>query len=183
MSHLPRASWASAAARFTGAWRSMDFRRKFEFGLAWRTILLIGSILLIAKAATTPGVRAGLIVAALVGIFAIASLWNFIRRTNFLVSRFIESVRFEDYSQRFSDPSGGGFDVLGDTLDNALRGLQARHTQESAEGRYLAAILDDSPSALLTLDDSGRVEMLNKTARQLFVRGPLHRIGDLEALG
>ena len=91
----------------------MDFRRKFEFGLAWRTILLIGSILLIAVAATTPGVRAGLVVAALVGIVALASLWDFIRRTNFLVSRFIESVRFEDYSQRFSDPSGGGFDVLG----------------------------------------------------------------------
>jgi hypothetical protein len=44
----------------------MDFRRKFEFGLAWRTILLIGAILLIAKAAATPGVRAGLVVAAIV---------------------------------------------------------------------------------------------------------------------
>ncbi len=91
----------------------MDFRRKFEFGLAWRTILLIGSILLIAVAATTPGVRAGLVVAALVGIFALASLWDFIRRTNFLVSRFIESVRFEDYSQRFSDPSAAGSTCLG----------------------------------------------------------------------
>src|SRR3954453_14520462 len=183
MSHLPRASWASAAARFTGAWRSMDFRRKFEFGLAWRTILLIGSILLIAKAATTPGVRAGLIVAELVGIFAIASLWNFIRRTNFLVSRFIESVRFEDYSQRFSDPSGGGFDVLGATLDQALKTLQARHTQESAEARYLAAIVDDSPSALLTVDRDGRVAILNKAARQLFARLPLNRLEDLEVLG
>ena len=65
----------------------MDFRRKFEVGLAWRTLLLIATILLIAKAAATPGVRAGLIVAALVGVAALASLWNFIRRTNFLVSR------------------------------------------------------------------------------------------------
>ena len=130
----------------------MDFRRKFEFGLAWRTILLIGAILLIAKAAATPGVRAGLVVAAIVGIIALGSLWNFIRRTNFLVSRFIESVRFEDYSQRFSDPSGGGFDVLGQTLDQALKTLQARHTQESAESRYLGAIVDDAPSALLTID-------------------------------
>ena len=161
----------------------MDFRRKFEFGLAWRTLLLIGAILLIAKAATTPGVRAGLIVAALVGVVALASLWNFIRRTNFLVSRFVESVRFEDYSQRFSDPSGGGFDVLGQTLDNALKTLQARHTQESAEGRYLSAIVDDAPSALLAVDQDGRVEILNKAARQLFARHPMHRIEDLEELG
>jgi signal transduction histidine kinase len=161
----------------------MDFRRKFEFGLAWRTLLLIGAILLVGKAAATPGVRAGLIVAVIIGLVALASLWNFIRRTNFLVSRFIESVRFEDYSQRFSDPSGGGFDVLGQTLDQALKTLQARHTRESAEARYLAAIVDDAPSALLTIDEGGRVEMLNKAARQLFARQPLHRVEDLDGLG
>jgi nitrogen fixation/metabolism regulation signal transduction histidine kinase len=131
----------------------------------------------------TPGLRAGRIVAALVAFFALTSLWNFIRRTNFQVSRFIESVRFEDYSQRFSDPSGAGFDVLGDALDVALKSLQARHMKESAEARYLAAILDDSPSALLTIDGNGRVELLNKAARQLFTHQPLHAIGDFDALG
>ncbi len=161
----------------------MDFRRKFEFGLAWRTILLIGAVLIVSWAAATPGVRAGLVVAALMAVAAFASLWNFIRRTNFLVSRFIESVRFEDYSQRFSDPSGGGFDVLGQTLDNALKALQARHTEESAEARYLSAIVDDAPSALLTLDEGGRVEMLNKSARQIFARQPIHNVRDLDALG
>ena len=161
----------------------MDFRRKFEFGLAWRTILFVGSVLLVIKAAQTPGVRAGLIVAVLVGATALASLWNFIRRTNFLVSRFIESVRFEDYSQRFSDPSGGGFDVLGDTLDQALKTLQARHAQQSSESRYLSAIVDDAPSALLSVDSEGRVQVLNKAARQLFARQPLNRVADLETLG
>ncbi|HZU51705.1 MAG TPA: ATP-binding protein [Sphingomicrobium sp.] len=161
----------------------MDFRRKFEFGLAWRTLLLVAAILLIAKAAETPGVRAGLVVAALIGVVAFASLWSFIRRTNFIVSRFVESVRFEDYSQRFSNPSGGGFDVLGQTLDHALKTLQARHAEETAEARYLAAIVDDAPSALLTLDESGRITLLNKAARQLFARTPLNRLEDLNSLG
>jgi two-component system, NtrC family, nitrogen regulation sensor histidine kinase NtrY len=161
----------------------MDFRRKFEFGLAWRTVALVAAVLLIAKAIATPGVRAGLIVAVLIALTALASLWNFIRRTNFLVSRFIESVRFEDYSQRFSDPSGGGFDVLGQTLDYALKTLQAHHAQEAADVRYLSAIIDDAPSALLALDAEGRVQILNKAARQLFARQPLNRLSDLETLG
>lgn len=161
----------------------MEFRRKFEFGLAWRTIVFVAAILLVIKAMETPDVRAGLIVAVLIALAALASLWEFIRRTNFLVSRFIESVRFEDYSQRFSDPSGGGFDVLGQTLDHALKTLQARHAEESAEVRYLSAIIDDAPSALLAADANGRVDVLNKAARQLFARRPLHRISDLEALG
>ncbi|HEX6661747.1 MAG TPA: ATP-binding protein [Sphingomicrobium sp.] len=161
----------------------MDFRRKFEFGLAWRTALLVACVWLFIQALDTPDLRAGRIVAGLVAFFALASLWNFIRRTNFQVSRFIESVRFEDFSQRFSDPSGGGFDVLGDTLDAALKSLQERHMKESAEARYLSAILDDSPSALLTVDEHGRVVLLNKAARQLFVTQPLLDVDDFEALG
>ena len=161
----------------------MDFRRKFEFGLAWRTIVFVGAVLLVIKAASIPGVRAGLAVAAIVALTALASLWNFIRRTNFLVSRFVESVRFEDYSQRFSDPSGGGFDVLGQTLDHALKTLQARHSQESAEARYLSAIIDDAPSALLSVDGDERVRLLNKSARDLFARYPLNRLSDLDTLG
>ena len=161
----------------------MGFRRRFEFGLAWRTITLGAALWLLVLAIDTPGLRAARIVALIIALVALDSLWSFIRRTNFIVSRFVESVRFEDYSQRFSDPSGGGFDVLGETLDQALKALQARHVAENAEARFLSAIVDDAPSALLTVDKDGRVEMINKAARQLFARQPLHRVEDVEALG
>lgn len=159
------------------------FTHRFEFGLAWRTLVLIAAIWLLATALSTPDLRAGRVVAALIAFAALASLWQFIRRTNFQLARFIESVRFEDYSQRFSDPSGGGFDVLGDALDAALKTLQARHVQASVEARYLSAIVDDSPSALLSVDEDGRIELLNKAARQLFARQPLTRRQDLGSLG
>lgn len=161
----------------------MAFRHRFEFGLAWRTMLLVGAIWLLAKALATPDLRAARLVAAFVAFAAVASIWQFIRKTNFQVARFIESVRFEDYSQRFSDPSGAGFDVLGDALDAALKSLQARHVQASIEARYLAAIVDDSPSALVSVDDDGRIELLNKAARALLGRHALARREDLAALG
>jgi signal transduction histidine kinase len=159
------------------------FKRRFEFGLAWRTLALIGAVWLFSKALSTPDLRAARLVAAFVAFAALASIWQFIRKTNFQVARFVESVRFEDYSQRFSDPSGAGFDVLGDTLDAALKALQARHAQASTEARYLAAIVDDSPSALISIDEDDRVALLNKAARQLFSRQPLTRREDLAALG
>ena len=161
----------------------MDFRRKFELGLAWRTLFLIAAVWLFTKSLEFANIRAGRVIAALIVFFAVASIWTFIRRTNLLVARFVESVRFEDYSQRFSDPSGGGFDILGDTLDLALKTLQARHIRESAEARYLSAIVDDAPSALLTIDKAGKVELLNKAARVLFARHQLNRIDDLDNLG
>jgi nitrogen fixation/metabolism regulation signal transduction histidine kinase len=161
----------------------MGFRRRFEFGLAWRTLLLVAALWLFSIALNTEGVRAGRIVAAIIAVAAVASLWSFIQRTNFIVARFVESLRFEDYSQRFSDPSGGGFDVLGEALDKALKELQARHVQAAADARFLSAVIDDSPSALLSVDGDGRVTMLNKAARQLFARHPVNRVADFEALG
>ena len=161
----------------------MDFSRRFELGLAWRTIAVAGAVLLMVEAAETPGIRAGVAVAALIGFAALASLWNFIRRTNFMMSRFVESVRFEDYSQHFSHPSGGGFDVLGNALDRALKNLQARHRADTTEVRFLSAIVDDTPSALLAADCDGRIELLNKAARKLFTRHPPNRLADLEAFG
>ena len=161
----------------------MDFKHRFEFGLGWRTAALVASLWLFNIAVNTPDLRAARVVAFLIAAASVASLWIFIRRTNFIVARFIESVRFEDYSQRFSDPSGGGFDVLGDTLDGAIKALQARHIQGAAETRFLSAVVDDSPSALLTIDPDGRVEMLNKAARQLLARHPINRIADFEGLG
>ena len=163
--------------------KELPFRRRFEFGLAWRTMLLVAAIWLLAEAIKTPDLRAARLVAVLIATAALASLWQLIRRTNFQVSRFVESVRFEDYAQRFSDPSGGGFDVLGDTLDAALKTLQARHISASGEARYLSAIVDDSPSALLAIDEDGRLEMLNKSARLLLARHHVARVEDLGVLG
>ena len=112
----------------------MDFRRRFEFGLAWRTLALVAALWLFVLALDTPGLRAGRIVALIIALIALASLWNFIRRTNFIVSRFVEFVRFEDYSQRFSDPSGGGFDVLGRDARPCAEGTSgAAHRGERRE--------------------------------------------------
>ena len=158
-------------------------RYRFEFGLAWRTLVLILAIWLLVKSFSMPDLRAAQLVAALLAFAVLATLWQFIRRTNFQVARFIESVRFEDYSQRFSDRSGGGFDILGDALDAALKSLQARHVQASVEARYLSAIVDDSPSALLSVAEDGKIELLNKAARQLFARQSLTRREDLASLG
>ena len=36
------------------AFKSTGFRRRFEFGLAWRTLVLIGAIWLLAEAIETP---------------------------------------------------------------------------------------------------------------------------------
>ena len=161
----------------------MGFNRRFEFGLAWRALLLLGGFALFLLALQTPGLIVARFVALGIALAALANLWSFVRRTNFEVARFIEAVRFEDFSQAFSTPSGTGFDVLGTALDDAMRELRNRRAAISEEARYLSLIIDDTPVPLLTLDDNGVVTLLNKAARRQFDRHDGVRLEDFGVYG
>lgn len=161
----------------------MGFRGRFEFGLAWRALVLLAAFGLLVAAVTTPGLAAARIVAGLIALAALASLWTHIRRTNFEIARFVEALRYDDFSQRFASSSGGGFDVLGDALDGALKSLRDRRVGLAEETRFLSAAIDDAPVALLSIADDGAVEALNKAARRLFDRAPLTRVEDFAVYG
>lgn len=161
----------------------MGFDRRFELGLAWRALLLLGGFAVFLVALQTPGLIVARFVALGIALAALANLWSFIRRTNHEVARFIEAVRFEDFSQAFSTPSGTGFDVLGTALDNAMRELRSRRAQVSEEARYLTLLLDDTPVPLLTIGDDGVVTLLNKAARRQFDRHDGVRLDDFAVYG
>ena len=162
---------------------SLAFSRRFEIGLAWRTLLVLAAIALFAAALVQPGLASARIVAALIAAVALSSLWRHVRRTNVELARFIEAVRFEDYTQRFHALGGGGFDQLGEVLDAAMRSLAAQRGDAAAEARYQAAVIDDAPVALLAINDDRSVELLNKAARRQFRRYPLTHVEDFALYG
>lgn len=161
----------------------MGFRQRFEFGLAWRALVLLGALALLLAALHTPGLAAGRIVAGLLCLAALYGLWSHIRRTNFELARFIEALRFDDFSQRFASPSGGGFDVLGQAMDAVMRTLRDRRVKMAQEARFYAAAIDDAPIVLISIADDGTVATLNKAARRLFERAVPTRVEDFELYG
>ena len=161
----------------------MGFERRFELGLAWRVALLVASLALLLAALQTPGLVVARVVAGLIAVAATANLLHFVQRTNLEVARFIESLRFEDFSQAFRAPAGGGFDVLGTALEQVMRSLRERRAAGAEEARFLGLVIDDAPVPLLTLTDDGVVTLLNKAARREFDRHEGIRIEDFAAYG
>ena len=161
----------------------MGFDRQFDFGLLWRLalVLLLGA-LAVAAFVVGPG-TATRILALLLLAGAVASLWNHLRRTNMAVARFIEAIRFDDFSQRFTLGRGPGFEALGKALDDAIVVLGAKRSQAGEEVRFLSAVVDDAPVALLTIDEDDRVTLLNKAARRQFVDHPGVRVDDFHSFG
>ncbi|GGE00390.1 histidine kinase [Polymorphobacter glacialis] len=156
---------------------------RFEFGLALR---LTGMALLILASGWTwsqPGLVAARIVAGILVIVAAADLWHYLDRTNRAVARFIEAVRFDDFSQRFTLGKGGGFEALGRALDNAVIELGRRRSLAADEARFLAAVVDDAPVPLLMIQGGDHVTLLNKAARRQFGTIDVTRLPDFARLG
>jgi nitrogen fixation/metabolism regulation signal transduction histidine kinase len=161
----------------------MPFRGRFVVGLVWRLALVLVAAFAFAATLARPDLGATRIVAALLVAGAVALLWQHVRRTNVELARFIDAVRFGDFSQGFAHrASGSGFSELGGVLDDALKRLRDEKHALIDANRFYEAVLDDAPTALLTVDQ-GKVELANKAARRLLVRHRGVRVEDFREYG
>lgn len=162
----------------------MGFSQRFAFGLLlWVALVLLASFALVWSL-LTPGLGAVRLVAAIACLGAAYGTWAHVRRTNLQLARFMEALRFNDLSQNFTgNTEGSGFGELSAALNEAIRQLREQRQQLSDANRFFEAVLDDAPTALLIVDEEGRVELGNKAARRLFMKHRGVRIADFGTYG
>ncbi|MBC7522135.1 MAG: sensor histidine kinase [Sandarakinorhabdus sp.] len=146
--------------------------RRFEVGLVLRIGVLLLACACFAWAVNRPGLYATTLLAGVATGSALAELWLFLRRTNMAVARFVAALTHGDFTEGFAgEGQGSGFDALGASLEAAIARLRHERSDTQDENRFLAALVDDVPSPLLTIDEEGRVKLLNKAARRLLQGG------------
>ncbi len=111
---------------------------------------------------------------AVAGILAAASLaqaWHvlrFVNRTNAELTRFLEAIRYDDFSQSFSiGHLGESFADLKAAFENVMDRFRDTRAARETQRRYLEALVEHVPVALMAVHDSGRVTLLNNAARRL----------------
>lgn len=162
----------------------MDYRPRFTLGLAVRVAWLVGAVVALSLSVPLPGLGAVRVIAAALALAAVASIWYYVRRTNREIARFIEALRFGDFSAHFA-PAGadGGFDALGGAMSALVTKLRDERREQGDSARFHESVVDDLPVALLTVDAQQRVTRANKAARQLFAEAQGVRIDDFARYG
>ena len=155
--------------------------RRFRIQVAARTAalaLLAGAAayLIVAHGLYVPGVLVGAI-CVLVAI----SLVRYTEKITRDLTRFLESVRYADFTRRFtSDERGPVFEGLRDAFEEVTSEFRRLRAERERQVRYLEQVVQHLGVALITYQEDGTVELMNTAARRLLRTGPVRHIEALE---
>jgi len=146
----------------------MGFSR-FRAGVTVRTAVLFVTIVAIAEMmARTQWYMT--ITLCIAGAFVqTGMLVRFATQSSREVARFLDAVSFDDISQSFSGLLGdNAHRELGAAMTRVLNLLRTGRAEREEQARYLQTLIAHVPVALLSVNDDGRVQLLNVAARRLF---------------
>lgn len=157
---------------------------RFATRLALRVAVLF--VLLAAVAwviATTRFVAVPLVLIALAVAQGIGVV-RFVGQTNRELARFLSAVRYDDYSQSFATGRlGATFAELEASFDAVMARFREARLERDAQRRFLEALVEHVPVAMLAVHADGTVELLNNAARRLLDATAQTTIAALERHG
>jgi two-component system nitrogen regulation sensor histidine kinase NtrY len=166
----------------------MGFSR-FRAGIALRTALLFLTAVAVAEMLARTQWYLTIALCVVAALIQVALLIRFAAQSSREVARFFEAISFDDVSQSFSGLTRDGVHgELGTAMAQVLESLRTGRTEREAELRYLQTLIAHVPVALISVEESGRVQLLNMAARRLFETALTHnsqltRFGDSFAAG
>lgn len=146
----------------------MDFSH-FRTGIALRTAGLFLTAVLVAEIVTHTQWYMTIALCAAAALVQLVWLMRFATQPSREVARFLEAISFEDTSQSFPVLLGdSAHRELGAAMARVLNLLRTTRSEREEQARYLQTLIAHVPVALLSVDERGRVQLLNRAARRLF---------------
>jgi len=105
------------------------------------------------------------------GLIALLQIWSlvaYVDKANGLFVKFLDAIRYDDFSQTYS-PQGLGksFDKLNQEFSKVLEKFQEVSADREAQYKYLEAIVQHIAIGLIVFDENGKIRLCNDTALSL----------------
>ena len=142
--------------------------RTFQFRFVIRTLLLCATLILFAFFININDFFFVTIAVALLAAYQIYALIQFTGKTNRDISRFLDSIKYDDTSQTFAgDGLGTSFGELNEAFNKVMRKLKDARSEMEIHTRYLNTIIQHVGIGLLAYKPDGKVILINSAAKKL----------------
>lgn len=158
--------------------------KRFSLLLTFRLVLVLASLILLSYLVSETGYFASMLLASTVIAFQCWEISAYVARTNQELSRFLDAVRYADFSQKFDlDPLGAKFPTLGSTLNAIMARYRDDRSQQETELSHLKALIEQVPIPLISLYRDDQVVLWNNAARRLLGNANLAHSSGLQQYG
>lgn len=154
--------------------------RQFRFNIILRVLILNLTVLGIIWLATQTNYYITTFSLGIVAVVQVGLLINFAERTNMMFVKFLNAIRYDDFSQTYT-PKGLGksFDELNQEFQNVVMKFQEIRAEKEAQYHYLKTIVQHIGIGLIVIDEQENVQLINHTAEKILQVNYLHHIKDL----
>lgn len=117
-------------------------------------------------------------------IIQISGIYHYLNRVNRKLTLFLESIRYEDFSIRFSADNklGKSFQALNYQFNEVLEAFRQTRAEKEANLKYIDTIVQHINIGVLSFDMEGKIELINPAAFRLLGIYRLRNIAELKTL-
>ncbi|MBN2012159.1 GHKL domain-containing protein [candidate division KSB1 bacterium] len=113
-------------------------------------------------------------------IFQVYALIRYVEKTNRQVNRFLDAIKYEDFSQSFSGTGlGSSFDELKASFTDVLNKFKQTRAEKEEHYRYLQTVVQHVGIGLISFQTNGHVELINAAAKRLLKVSQIRNIKSL----
>ncbi|WP_126244572.1 sensor histidine kinase [Chitinophaga rhizosphaerae] len=115
-------------------------------------------------------------------IAQVVSLYHYLNRVNRKLTLFLEAIRYEDFSIRFSADNklGKSFSALNHQFNEVLEAFRQTRAEREANLKYIDTIIQHISIGVFSFDADGKIELINPAAFRLLGIYRLRYIDELK---
>jgi nitrogen fixation/metabolism regulation signal transduction histidine kinase len=111
----------------------------------------------------------------------IMTLIKYLERTNVLLTRFLEAIRYSDFTGTFRNQEmGSNFDELNASFSKVIERFKEERSEKEESIRYLETVVQHIGIGLICFNGKGEVALLNTATKRLFKVATLRKIESLK---
>jgi nitrogen fixation/metabolism regulation signal transduction histidine kinase len=163
---------------------NIDFIRHHRLQIILRLGLILLFMMTGILSALAWAILPGAVLSLVGAVWQGRLLFLYIDRHNRDLIRFLEAVKYEDFQHSFSGRAslGGSEKAMYEALAEVFTLFRRNREKGEQQHRYLQAIVEHIDIGLLSVRTDGRLDLINRAARNLLKVGHLNVVSDLSAL-
>lgn len=130
----------------------------------------------------TTSYRFTTLLAVAIAIYQVIKLIQFVETTNTLLTNFLDSLRYSDFSRTFEIKGlGYSFDRLTESFNVVINDFRKVREEREQNYFYLETVIEHIGFGLISYREDGVVELINNSTKKLFKITNLKNLNELES--